>query len=159
VAGGDRGAVRGVRPHAPRDRDDHRRPPSRSGAGAGRSHRGARARHGDLDRRLVHAQRGPCAEEEGAVAVNERVAIVGSGLIGRAWAIVFAGGGCDVALYDPGPGVAGKASGLVAEELHELAALGLVADAKAAAARMRVAASLAEALAGATFVQECAPET
>ena len=35
-----------------------------------------------------------------------RVAIVGSGLIGRSWAIVFAGGGFDVALYD---GVAGVA--------------------------------------------------
>ncbi len=30
--------------------------------------------------------------------VNERIAVIGSGLIGRAWAIVFAGGGCDVAL-------------------------------------------------------------
>jgi len=93
------------------------------------------------------------------VAVSERVAIVGSGLIGRAWAIVFAGGGCEVTLYDSAPGVADKAGGLVAEGLQELAAHGLVTDAKAAAARVRAAPSLAEALAGATFVQECGPET
>ncbi len=90
---------------------------------------------------------------------NERIAIVGSGLIGRAWAMVFAGGGCDVALYDSVPGAAEKARGLVAEGLNELAAHGLVADAKAAAARVRVASDLADALAGATFVQENTPET
>jgi len=90
---------------------------------------------------------------------NERIAIVGSGLIGRAWAMVFAGGGCDVALYDSVPGAAEKARGLVAEGLNELAAHGLVADAKAAAARVRVAKDLADALAGATFVQENTPET
>ena len=91
--------------------------------------------------------------------VRERVAIVGSGLIGRAWAIVFAGGGCDVALYDVGAGVADKARTLVAEGLDELAAHGLVADAKAAAARVRAATSLGDALDGATFVQESTPET
>ena len=93
------------------------------------------------------------------MAVTERVAIVGSGLIGRAWTIVFAGGGCDVALYDPAPGVADKARELVAEGLQELAAQGPVAEGKTAAARVRVANSLADSLAGATFVQECGPET
>jgi 3-hydroxyacyl-CoA dehydrogenase len=92
------------------------------------------------------------------VDVRERVAIVGSGLIGRAWAIVFAGGGCEVALYDAVSGVADKARGLVAEGLDELAGHGLVKDAKAAAARVRAAASLADALDGATFVQESTPE-
>ena len=92
------------------------------------------------------------------MAVNERVAIVGSGLIGRAWTIVFAGGGCQVALYDAIAGVADKARGLVAEGLDELAAHGLVKDAKAAAARVRAATSLADALDSATFVQENTPE-
>ncbi|TMJ81892.1 MAG: hypothetical protein E6G79_14505 [Alphaproteobacteria bacterium] len=32
--------------------------------------------------------------------VKPCVAVVGAGLIGRSWAIIFAGGGCDVALYD-----------------------------------------------------------
>jgi len=88
------------------------------------------------------------------VDVRERVAIIGSGLIGRAWAIVFAGGGCEVALYDSVAGVADTACALVAEGLDELAAQGLVADPKVAAARVRSATSLSDALDGATFVQE-----
>jgi L-gulonate 3-dehydrogenase len=93
------------------------------------------------------------------VAVNQRVAIIGSGLIGRSWAIVFAGAGFDVALHDALPGVADSARALVAEGLDELAAHGLLADAEAAAARVRAATSLAEALNGAGHVQENTPET
>ncbi len=93
------------------------------------------------------------------MAAAERIAIVGSGLIGRAWAVVFANGGCEVALYDAAPGVAEKARGLVAEGLDELASHGLAQNAKAAAARVRTANSLADALDGANFVQESTPET
>jgi len=91
--------------------------------------------------------------------VNQRVAIIGSGLIGRSWAIVFAGAGFDVALHDALPGVADSARALVAEGLDELAAHGLLADAEAAAERVRAATSLAEALDGAGHVQENTPET
>ena len=90
---------------------------------------------------------------------DKRVAIIGSGLIGRAWAIVFAGAGCRVALHDSVQGVAARAKNLVAEGLHELAAQGLVADPDGAAARVRAAADLADALDGASFVQENTPET
>jgi 3-hydroxyacyl-CoA dehydrogenase len=93
------------------------------------------------------------------VAVTKRVAIVGSGLIGRAWAMVFAGAGCSVAVYDSVGGVAARAKDLVAEGLRELAAHGLVADAEGSAARVRVADDLADALDGAEFVQENTPET
>ena len=86
-----------------------------------------------------------------------RVAIVGSGLIGRAWAVVFARGGFDVALYDTTSGVAGSARDLVVAALHELAHYGL-ADAAAAIERVRVAASVSDALAGAALVQENLPE-
>ena len=55
-----------------------------------------------------------------------RIAIIGSGLIGRAWTMVFARAGWDVAMYDAVEGVAGKALGLVAEGLDELAKHGLV---------------------------------
>jgi L-gulonate 3-dehydrogenase len=87
-----------------------------------------------------------------------RVAIIGSGLIGRSWGIVFARGGFDVALYDAGAGVADAARGLVAEGLRELAAQGLVDDAAAAARRVRAASSVADALSGAELVQENLPE-
>lgn len=92
-------------------------------------------------------------------ADNKRVAIVGSGLIGRAWAIVFAGGGYEVALFDSVAGVAETARGLVAEGLDELAAHGLVADPAGAAARVRAARDLADAVASASHVQENTPET
>jgi L-gulonate 3-dehydrogenase len=92
-------------------------------------------------------------------ADNKRVAIIGSGLIGRAWATVFAGGGCEVALFDATPSVAETAPGLVADALHELAAQNLVTDPAGAAARVRAARDLADALAGASHVQENTPET
>jgi 3-hydroxyacyl-CoA dehydrogenase len=87
-----------------------------------------------------------------------RVAIVGSGLIGRSWAIVFARGGFDVALWDGEAGVAETARGQVADGLEELARHGLVRDAAGAARRVRVATDLADALTGADFVQESLPE-
>jgi L-gulonate 3-dehydrogenase len=85
--------------------------------------------------------------------------MIGSGLIGRSWAIVFAGGGFDVALYDAAPGVADQARDLVSEGLEELSAHDLVEDAKAAVARVRAATSVADALDGAGHVQESSPET
>ncbi len=91
--------------------------------------------------------------------MTEKMAIIGSGLIGRAWATVFAGGGYAVALYDVVPGVAEKARGLVADALRELETLGLTRDAKGAAARVRAAKDLADALDGASYVQENTPET
>jgi L-gulonate 3-dehydrogenase len=93
------------------------------------------------------------------VDVNNRVAVVGAGLIGRSWAIVFAAGGFDVALYDVGGDIAEKARGLVAQGLSDLAEQGLVSDPQAAAARVRVAANLADALDGADLVQESLPES
>src|SRR5260370_16676193 len=88
-----------------------------------------------------------------------RVAVIGSGLIGRAWAMVFARAGWDAAIYDAVDGIADKALGLVAEGLDELAKYGLVQDPKGAAARVRAAKSVADVLDGASYVQENVPET
>ena len=93
------------------------------------------------------------------MALIQRVAVIGAGLIGRSWAIVFAGGGCDVALYDAGEGVAEQARALAIAGLGELAMHGLVQDAEAASARLRIATSLADALDRAIFVQENTSET
>ena len=86
------------------------------------------------------------------------VAIVGSGLIGRAWAMIFARGGYAVRLYDAVPGVAAAAVGLCAQGLRDLAEAGLCADPDAAAQRITNAATVAEAVAGVTLVQENGPE-
>nr|WP_047581756.1 3-hydroxyacyl-CoA dehydrogenase [Methylobacterium sp. ZNC0032] len=88
-----------------------------------------------------------------------KIAIVGSGLIGRAWATVFASHGFDVALHDVVAGAADAARSHIATNLDELAGHGLVEDPKGSLARIRVASGLADALSGAGFVQENGPET
>src|ERR1043165_8905939 len=88
-----------------------------------------------------------------------RVAIIGSGLIGRAWAMVFARAGWEAAMYDAVDGVSDQARGLVADGLTELAKHGLVDDPKGSAARVRAAKSVADALDGVSYLQENVPET
>ncbi len=90
--------------------------------------------------------------------VNNRVAIVGAGLIGRSWAIVFAAGGFEVALYDVSRDVVDAARVPVGQGLRDLAEHGLLDDPQAALARVRAAADLADALHGAALVQENLPE-
>lgn len=87
------------------------------------------------------------------------IAIVGSGLIGRAWATVFASHGFAVALHDVAPGAAEAARAHIGTNLEELAGHGLVADPTGSLARIRVAPDLADVLTGADLVQESGPET
>ena len=87
------------------------------------------------------------------------VAIVGAGLIGRAWAQVFARAGWDVRITDPHAPTLDAAPRLIREGLEDGARHGLVADPAGAAARVHVAKSLAEAAEGVDLVQENGPET
>ncbi|QDJ08244.1 3-hydroxyacyl-CoA dehydrogenase [Roseomonas mucosa] len=87
-----------------------------------------------------------------------RVCIAGSGLIGRAWGMIFARAGWEVRLWDPVEGVADKARALCAEGLRNLAEHGLCQDPEGAAARIQAARDLAAALDGVDFVQENGPE-
>ncbi|MBE9605875.1 3-hydroxyacyl-CoA dehydrogenase [Acetobacteraceae bacterium H6797] len=91
--------------------------------------------------------------------MSGNVAIIGSGLIGRAWAMIFARAGWTVRLYDPAPGVAQAAVGLCAEGLGSLAGEGLCNDPLGAAKQISAAGSLAEALADADIAQENGPES
>jgi 3-hydroxyacyl-CoA dehydrogenase len=84
--------------------------------------------------------------------------LIGVGLIGRAWANVFARAGWDVRVWDPDPGALAAAPGLIAQSLEDVAPHGLVKDPGAAARRVQAAASLAQAVGGADFVQESGPE-
>lgn len=89
----------------------------------------------------------------------ERIAIIGTGLIGRSWAMVFARAGHPVRIWDAEPRAAAAALGIIAERLGDLAAAGLLADAPdTVAARITAAASMAECLEGAVYVQENGPE-
>lgn len=85
--------------------------------------------------------------------------IVGAGLIGRAWANVFARAGWNVRVWDPDAGQRENAARLVTQSLHELARHGLVKEPDAAARRVAIVATLEEAVAGADYVQESGPET
>ena len=88
-----------------------------------------------------------------------KIAVVGAGLIGRAWSIVFARAGFDVALWDPVPQAIVAAQDFIAERLPELREAGLLADQPSVVrARIRPAASLAEAVRDAEHVQENGPE-
>src|SRR4051812_18111117 len=86
------------------------------------------------------------------------VAIVGVGLIGRAWAAIFARAGWNVRLTDPHGETLAAAPGLIRGELQALARHGLAADPDGAEARITVASSVEDAVTGVEFVQENGPE-
>lgn len=88
-----------------------------------------------------------------------KIAVIGAGLVGSAWAIVFGRAGHDVALYDAMEGGVARAFGIVDDRLAKLAAAGLIAEAAPIRARLGEAATLAAALDGAGYVQESVFET
>lgn len=89
---------------------------------------------------------------------EKNVAIVGVGLIGRAWAAIFARAGWNVRLTDPHAPTLSRADSLILDELRALHRHGLADDPDSAAKRISVAASLADAVKDASFVQESGPE-
>ena len=90
----------------------------------------------------------------------EVVAIVGAGMVGRAWAAVLARGGHEVRLFDDQAGAALRAlddiDGMLA--LYEEGGLLGDLDRAAALALVHPTGSLAEAVSDAYYVQECVPE-
>ena len=82
------------------------------------------------------------------------VAIVGAGLVGAGWAIVFAQAGLTVRLYDANPLATESAIRFIADELRDLAAFGLVEDPDSAFRLLTPVSTLAEAVDGAAYVQE-----
>src|SRR3712207_6128530 len=87
------------------------------------------------------------------------IAVIGAGLIGRAWAIVFARAGWDVRVTDPDSAALADAPRLIRQGLDDLAEFRLVDDPAAAAARVRTVSSVAQAVDGVELVQENGPET
>lgn len=89
----------------------------------------------------------------------ERIAVVGAGLIGSAWAMVFARAGHAVRIWDPAAGASDAAMAVVRARLADLHAAGLISEAsEAVAARVTVAERLEACLDGAAHVQENGPE-
>jgi 3-hydroxyacyl-CoA dehydrogenase len=85
-----------------------------------------------------------------------RVAVVGTGVIGASWAALFLARGLDVVATDPAPGAEERLRADVAAHWPAVAATGLAEGADPA--RLEFTADLAEAVAGADFVQENGPE-
>jgi L-gulonate 3-dehydrogenase len=90
--------------------------------------------------------------------MTEKIAVIGAGLIGRAWSMVFARAGREVALYDVDKAALPAALAAIKLNLADLAANGLIDDADAVVGRIAPVESLDEALRGAAYVQENGPE-
>nr|XP_020474552.1 lambda-crystallin homolog isoform X1 [Monopterus albus] len=86
------------------------------------------------------------------------VTVIGSGLIGRSWAMVFVSGGFRVKLYDNQPGHAAKAIAEMRKQLEELEDAHMLRGELTAMQQLALLSShddLSQALEGSFFVQEC----
>jgi len=90
----------------------------------------------------------------------DKIAIVGCGLVGSSWAVVFARAGFAVSVYDPSPASLDAAFTLAKDSVAALAAADLLGGQAEAdvLARLTPASDLAAAVDGADYIQESAPE-
>jgi carnitine 3-dehydrogenase len=86
----------------------------------------------------------------------ETVAVIGAGTIGASWTSYFLAQGCDVRVWDPAAGFGERTAAFVARVWPIMEQLGFAAE--ASPDRAVYCETLAEALSGATFVQESGPE-
>ncbi|HEX2215575.1 MAG TPA: 3-hydroxyacyl-CoA dehydrogenase [Xanthobacteraceae bacterium] len=89
----------------------------------------------------------------------DKIALIGTGLVGFGWGIVFASAGRNPVFYDADPAAIPKALHEFDDSLAALRRYGLIDEEPAAIrARVSIANSLEEALDGANYVQESIPE-
>src|SRR5689334_19276905 len=86
------------------------------------------------------------------------IGIVGAGLIGRAWAMVFARSGHAVKLWDGEARQRDSALSIIGDRLRDLEAAGLIKDPAGILKRITVVATMKEAVTDVPYVQECLPE-
>jgi len=88
------------------------------------------------------------------------IAVVGAGIVGRAWATVFSRAGHEVRLYDAQPDAAVAALNAIDAMLALYEAGGLLDEGGRASAlsRVRPADNLTDAVGEAIYIQECVPE-
>ncbi len=89
-----------------------------------------------------------------------RIAIVGCGVVGSSWALVFLRAGLEVVLFDAAPLAREQAAAFVRSALPDLQAQGMAGPdpVERIIGRLSLAGSLEEAITGADYVQESAPE-
>lgn len=85
-----------------------------------------------------------------------RVAVIGAGTVGSSWATFFLARGFDVAVWDPAPDFETRVRGYIERAWPVMRRLGVAPSADPA--RVRFIKSAADAVRGAPFVQESAPE-
>jgi 3-hydroxyacyl-CoA dehydrogenase len=85
-------------------------------------------------------------------------AVIGAGLVGRAWSMVFARAGWQVRLFDRDPAQVVAARDFIAASLVEQVQFGLCDDAAATLERIAGASTFEAAVADAEWVQENVPE-
>jgi L-gulonate 3-dehydrogenase len=86
------------------------------------------------------------------------VGVIGAGLIGRSWAMVFSRAGWEVKLTDIDANTLEAAVELIRVSLADQAKHGLVGDGAAAVKRVRTVKTVESAAGGADLVIECGPE-
>merc|ERR1712071_199808 len=92
---------------------------------------------------------------------NKKVAIVGSGLIGRSWAMLFCGAGYNVCMYDVTQDLVSKALEDIGHQLRELEASKMLRGSLNPAEQLALikgSETMQECIKGAFYVQECVPE-
>ncbi|XP_066542543.1 lambda-crystallin homolog [Hoplias malabaricus] len=93
-----------------------------------------------------------------ASSKEKLITIVGSGLIGRSWAMVFLSRGYKVKIYDNQPGQASRAITEIRKQVEELQKAQMLRGELSASEQLSLLSShddLSQALEGAFFVQEC----
>lgn len=90
--------------------------------------------------------------------MTDTIAIIGAGLIGRAWSVLFARAGHAVQVWDADAGVLERFGSDMASLCDTMEAEGLLQDRAGTLSRIRTCPTLEEAVAGAGFVQENGPE-
>jgi carnitine 3-dehydrogenase len=94
--------------------------------------------------------------ETQATPLPRRIALIGAGVIGSGWAARALGQGLDVALWDPSSDATARVAGFVERAWPAMLATGVTQ--LAAPPPFRIADSIADAVDGADWVQESAPE-
>ena len=93
------------------------------------------------------------------MAMVDKIAVIGAGLVGRGWAIVCARASRRVALYDSNPEALPLAMQVIEGNLRDLFGFGLIGvEPDRLLERIEPTSNLAEAVGGASHVQECALE-
>lgn len=91
--------------------------------------------------------------------MTKPVAVVGAGLVGAGWAIVFARAGYPVRIYDGDAGIRANVLAGIRSNLEDLQSFDLIESADAALGQITVCESLDDAVDGVSYVQESVFET